>query len=486
MIVVAALKAADPEREIVVVNRPGWHRIAGVAAPVFAAPSGVILGAPTPLLIELATSERLEAGGRAGSFSGWQDAVNAACKVNNCPHWILGVLAGFAGSIIGLTGLDTCGLNLSGLSTGGKTLAQKLAVSCWSATELGAGLLQSMRTTENALEHLAKASNGTVLALDEAGHADGKVVGRMIYSIASGVGKARATRDGGLQDRQSWSTFAILSGECSLENKVTSEGGTWMAGMAVRIVDVDVNGVNRAVIASTLKEIQQIKSHFGHAGPAFVAGLIADGHHRDPEVLRNTVLAAAGKIAGERADSARIRAATPLGVLQVAGTLAKRFNILPDDVAIGEAIAWAWKQFEASSDGLALSPDEQAITNLRQWIAERWDVTIKYVGPVTNSNGEVRTNNREAVAWYDADAVYVPVSRAREAAGGAVKDQYLGKLLVDRGFLTRRHDERRAAIRTVPEVGKIDAYALKLSEFGRPAKAAEPAASRVAGGRYHG
>jgi hypothetical protein len=109
----------------------------------------------------------------------------------NCPHWILGAAAGFAGPILGLIGLDTCGANLSGLSTSGKTFAQKLAVSAWTSPRIGIGLLQSLRTTENAVESLAQAGSGTVLALDEVAHADGKMLGRMIYSIAGGLGNLR-------------------------------------------------------------------------------------------------------------------------------------------------------------------------------------------------------------------------------------------------------------------------------------------------------
>jgi len=41
----------------------------------------------------------------------------------------------------------------------------------------------------------ARDSSGTILVLDEMAHADGKVIGRMIYSFAGDVGKApHATR----------------------------------------------------------------------------------------------------------------------------------------------------------------------------------------------------------------------------------------------------------------------------------------------------
>ena len=146
-----------------------------------------------------------------------------------------------------LAGLDSCGINLSGLSSSGKTTAQRLAVSAWTSTAIGAGLLQSMRSTENAVEVFAQAASGTVLALDELAHADGRAIAKLIYAIAGGQGKARMTAGAILKQRYAWSTYALLSSECSLEEKVRADGAAWIAGMAVRIVDVDVTEVDRSV-----------------------------------------------------------------------------------------------------------------------------------------------------------------------------------------------------------------------------------------------
>src|SRR6185295_4645573 len=79
-------------------------------------------------------------------------------------------------------------------------------------------------------------------------------------------------------------------------------------------------------------------------------------------------------------------------------------------------VRWAWERFQRSSDAEALTPDEQAIASLRAWIAERWDVTIKSVD--SGADGfDRKLNNREAVAWYDEAAIYVPAQRLREASG---------------------------------------------------------------------
>ena len=340
-IAVTVLKAAEPTAEIVVVSRPGWHRLPRLD-PIFVAPSSAVFGLPDGFSLELSVNARLAEPVVAGTLDGWRQAVKTAVGVSDCPHWIIGTLAAFAGPILGLTGLDTCGINLSGLSSGGKTTAQRLAVSAWSSPRVGEALLQSMRTTENAIEALAQRSSGTVLALDEMAHADGKAVGRLIYSVAGGIGKARMTAAAALKGQYSWATFVVISGECSLEEKVRQDGGQWMAGMAVRITDIDVTAVNRAVSQTTFDVIDGIFQNYGHAGPAFLQALVAAGMQRHPDALRERVNRAAGQLAGKGADSARIRAALPFGLLLVAGELAKTFAILPETTAVSTAVQWAW------------------------------------------------------------------------------------------------------------------------------------------------
>jgi hypothetical protein len=133
-----------------------------------------------------------------------------------------------------------------------------------------------------------------------------------------------------------------------------------------------------------------IEEHCGHAGPAFVQGLIGHAYHRNPEPLRQIVLKAAQKIVGEGGDSARVRAATIFGLLLTAGELAKAFGLLPATTRVAEAVRWGWCRFVASSDALALDPPAQAIRNLRTWIAERWDVTVKPTVPGVDSFGNLR------------------------------------------------------------------------------------------------
>ncbi len=482
MIAVQCLKAADPDQEVLVVQRPGWHEFAGCPGPVFITPGGLVIGAPDGLLLELAATARMAPDvAVSGSMEGWYRAIEAAVTVTGCEHWTLGVLAAFAGPIVALTSLDTTGLNLSGMSTSGKSTAQRLAASAWSTPDIRRpGLFQSARTTDNAVEALAQRDTATVLSLDEIAHVSGKVAAKMIYTIAGGVGKRRMTADAQVRATYTWATFAILSGECSMEEKIRGDGGEWLAGMAVRIVDIDVTGVNRNVDPATLREIANVEQHFGHAGPAFVRTLIEKGLHRQAEGLRDRVLKAARILAGgDQTDSATVRAAIPLALLMTAGELAKNFGLIPPVTAIQEAVKWGWDRFRQSSDATALDPETQAIGSIRGWIAERWGVTIKDIHVLGG------VNNRETVAWYDESIVYLPKNRLREAAGNSLRESQIGAILERRGLLAKRPEADRLYVRFIPKIGRVVSYALRRSEFGRSDLASDPEAYTVHEGSRH-
>ena len=339
-VVLQALKAAKPSDTIIVVARPGWHRL---PEPIFVTPAGEAIGAPMGVRIELAGSAKLpDRASRCGTIESWQAAVRAAITARNCPHWTLSAAAGFAGVLVDLIKFDTCGLNLSGDTSLGKTTGQQIAVSAWSSPKQSdGGLLKSMRATENAVEGLARDSSGTILTLDEMAHADGKVIGRMIYSLAGDVGKARMRPDSSLRRLHRWSTFALLGGEKSLEQKIRDDGGQWTGGMAVRFPDVDVTGVNPRVPPETIDEVTQIFMHYGHAGPAFVRALVANDLYREPDLLKERISAMARTLAGSAANSAKVRAATPFAFLALGVALAREFGILPIEADIGGAIQWA-------------------------------------------------------------------------------------------------------------------------------------------------
>jgi putative DNA primase/helicase len=113
------------------------------------------------------------------------------------------------------------------------------------------------------------------------------------------------------------------------------------------------------------------------------------------------------------------------------------------------------------------------VANLRRWIAERWDVTLKS----TKAPGGV--NNRETIAWYDETSIYIPKERIREATGNVLKESHIGAMLDRRSLLAQRAEADRFCVRWVPQVGKVTCYALRRSELGRSDSVFDPEAFTV-------
>ncbi len=465
-IAVAALKAAHPQAEIDIVRHPGWHDVAG--ARVYVAPGGEVIGLPEGSTLELTAGAALSASvAKGGSLEGWKTAAASAMAADGCPHFALGLAAGFAGVLVDLCGLDSCGINLSGMTSAGKTTAQRLAASACSVPDsTKGGLFQVAKTTANGFEALAERANGTVAALDELAHLTGKETARCIYTLASGVGKLRLTAAATVRESRHWRTFALLSSETGLEAKIRSDGEAWTGGQAVRISDIDVTNVFRHLDRPTFDTISSVARHYGHAGPAFVRALVARGTHERAGDVRNAINETARRLAGKGADAATVRAALPLAILYVAGDMAQEYDLLPKGDAIKDAVTWAWRGFRGSSDAAALDPTEQAIRSIRQWIAERWRTSLHGI------HAEERPT-RDAVGWWDGDCVYLTPDRLVEAAGGALKETQIAKALNENGMLAKTKGERHLYCSWVPTVGKLKAYALSREHFGR-GRDAEP------------
>lgn len=460
IISVACLKGANPTGEVAIVRHPGWHEID--QTKIFVTPGGEVIGLPEGKSLELAAGVVLPGPvARAGSLEGWRRAAAAALAAADCPHFALGLAAGFAGVLVDLCGLDSCGINLSGQTSSGKTTSQRLAASSWSVPDsTKPGLFQVAKTTVNGFEALAARANGTVFALDELAHLNGKETARVIYTLASGIGKMRMTAGATMREPHRWKTFAILSSETSLEAKIRADGEAWTGGQAVRIADVDVTGINRLLDATIFQGVADVARHYGHAGPAFVRALMAAGYHERVSELRDGINEVARRLAGSGADAATIRAAMPLAILTVAGRMAQEFGLLPKGSAIATAVNWAWTGFRESSDAVALDPSNQAISSIRQWIAERWNTSVHWL------DAEIRPS-RDALGWWDDTAVYLTPDRLVEAAGGTQKEAMIGKSLSEAGMIVKTKDDRHFTVNWVPKIGQLKAYALSREHFGR-------------------
>jgi len=155
-----------------------------------------------------------------------------------------------------------------GGSKGGKTAALKAALSAWGDPER---LMVNFNATQVGLERTAAFYCDLPLGIDErqlAGTNQGALE-KIVYMIASGTGKIRGTKGGGLQNTKQWRTVALATGEEPLSTE------TSQTGVSTRVLEIYGGPFDNEQDAGLMH--QQAVMDCGWAGPAFVERLIQIG-----------------------------------------------------------------------------------------------------------------------------------------------------------------------------------------------------------------
>ena len=148
-----------------------------------------------------------------------------------------------------------------GGSKGGKTAALKAALSVWGDPER---LMVNFNATQVALERMAGFYNDLPMGIDERQLAGSKQdsLEKIVYMIASGTGRARGSKGGGLQTLNTWRTVALATGEEPLSTETTQ------TGVSTRVLEIYGGPFDKEKDASLMH--QQAPQHCGWAGPEFI------------------------------------------------------------------------------------------------------------------------------------------------------------------------------------------------------------------------
>lgn len=152
-----------------------------------------------------------------------------------------------------------------GGSKGGKTAALKAALSAWGDPER---LMVNFNATQVGLERTASFYCDLPLGIDErqlAGR-NQESLEKTIYMIASGSGKIRGSKKGGLQAMHQWRTVALATGEEPLSTE------TSQTGVSTRVLEIYGGPFDNEKEASQMH--QEAADNCGWAGPEFVERLI--------------------------------------------------------------------------------------------------------------------------------------------------------------------------------------------------------------------
>lgn len=389
-----------------VVTSTGWHITDEGAA--FVLPNATIGDAGERLFL-IGGSAHAAAFSTGGTLAGWQQHV-ARLAVGNSRLMFV-ICAAFAPPLLHLLGIENGGINLIGNSAIGKTRLVTAAAGVWGKPS---ALKKTWRSTDNALEGTAAASNDALLVLDELGQCDPRIVGETVYMLGQGAAKARSKTDGTLRRRVEWRTLFLSSAEVSLAAHMGEVGRRPRAGQEMRILDVPADaGAERGVFEQLHDHANSgelsdaldhaVHQHYGHAARAFLAWLIqhraeVPGAWRDlrKEFEFEAVPAAAhGQVR---------RAADRFALVALAGMLAARAGVVP------------WTEGP---------PLDAAARMFRDWIGARGG----------SGNAELIRALQQVRAWFAAHAE----ARLADWDRTAADDDHAPRVIQRAGF--RRHDK---------------------------------------------
>lgn len=359
------LQDQRPERHVTAATATGWH-----GTNLFVMPRRNIGEGDVMFQGEDA---RLDDFSQGGTLEGWRATVGSWCAGN--PVLMLAVSTALSGPLLALLGKSGGGFHLNGNSSNGKTTALLAAASVWGPPE---SFRRTWRATGNGLEGIAEQRNDTLLVLDELGEADPGEVGNVVYALANGTGKTRASRSGAARRARSWRIALLSSGEISLATLMREGGKRIKAGQELRLLELSANRTHGAWDALHGHEggrhltdaIQDAsKTHHGHAGHRFVECLIQDG--MTAKRLAGALEAIVKQFPAHTSQSAR--AADRFALAALAGELAIGYGLLAcqrrDAVTLLAALYDEWTR----QHGDGHSEDRAILAALSEFLSRHGD-----------------------------------------------------------------------------------------------------------------
>ena len=197
-----------------------------------------------------------------GTFKDWLEMMRSHRKRDKF-RFILA--AGFTAPLLRIIKQRIFFVYNWGGSKGGKTAGLKAALSAWGDPER---LMVNFNATQVGLERTASFYCDLPLGIDERQLAGNNQNGleKIVYMIASGTGKIRGAKSGGIQAMHTWRTVALATGEEPLSTE------TSQTGVSTRVLEIYGGPFDDEREASMMH--QQSAINCGWAGPAFIGMLM--------------------------------------------------------------------------------------------------------------------------------------------------------------------------------------------------------------------
>ncbi len=416
-----------------------------------------------------------------GTIDDWRTQVAGRCLGN--PVLMFFLLAGLAPPLMRFTETASGGFHLAGGSTTGKTTALQVAVTAWGCgADPQSGpqhtAIRRWKATGNAIEAIAEMHNHMLLALDEINEVDPRELGGIIYQLAGGQSKGRATLHGGLRAPRHWQLLYVSSGERSVRDILRQAGQTLQGGQQVRLPEIPAEdprtGANAIIertgdmqpaeFAEKLK--QSCARCYGTAGPVLVAWLIGQvamhGQHAFVGQLRRELRAIEEKLierlasAKEKLSDENRRALRQFALVALAGAHAEQAGIVP----------WSFAEsFEAVEQVVLRWVRDQGTerTELERGLVHLRDQLISRMTQIVDANEEPdKVRSQNVIGFFSQSHIMLLPSAYRnlvpEYDGIALLRELerRGQLATNKGRLTKRSPSLRPLDGARPPLYWID------------------------------
>jgi putative DNA primase/helicase len=288
-----------------------------------------------------------------GSLEDWQRTIGTMAAGNSRLIGAIGIA--LAPSLLKPLGFESGGIHFFGASSTGKTTALNVALSV-----TGEQKLATWNATANGQEAVAEAHSDLMLALDEIGQADPRVVAATAYALGNEVGKGRMSKETTARRQKTWRLLFLSTGEVPMLDYLQTGGLTAKGGQESRMPSIPADAGQGLGLFDTI--------HGWKSSQEFADALKAEGLRYRGTALKAFLDRLVPTVA-ENQWSDRHKAITDILKMGVAdpdgtvGRVARRFALI--QLALELAQSW----------GVTLFPDgdvEWAISTLfKAWIEAR-------------------------------------------------------------------------------------------------------------------
>lgn len=204
----------------------------------------------------------------------------------------------------------------------------------------------------------------------------------MLYALANGVGKTRASRSGLARPTARWRTVALSSGELKTASAMALAGQLIHAGQEVRMLNVPVTNQQHGAwdnlhghasgSSFTIALKAAAAQNYGHPARRYIEQMTHDNDMTDDGIaeLLDGIKATIGASLPPDCDGQITRALEQFALVAMAGELATNYGITgwPEGDATAAA-SWAFTEWlKARTAGTANAEDQQAEDAIRAFI----------------------------------------------------------------------------------------------------------------------